>query len=169
MRRIWTLSTECARPGCSLHGPAEVRRSAESQRDSGTKPRVARDELPWGNRDNEHNPERVAAPCEGKKVSGRNLVVVVVAGGGVPWVAGSSQPWAGSHNPVGIGDACKEQRPPAQQAPAWQAGGSISTLAGLRTLLRPGTGALRPSRPLWWSCPEACPEQRPRMAARTLR
>jgi len=34
---------------------------AESQRDSATKPRVARNELPWGNKENEYNPERVAA------------------------------------------------------------------------------------------------------------
>ena len=41
---------------------ASVLRNAESQRDSDTKPRVARNEKPWGTGDNQDNPERVATP-----------------------------------------------------------------------------------------------------------
>src|SRR5260221_116102 len=61
----------------ALHGIIDVRRSAESQRDSATKPRVARNELPWGNTENEYNPERVAAPCDhgGFKKAGRSTGV----------------------------------------------------------------------------------------------
>src|SRR6266496_4916169 len=43
---------------------------AESQRDSGTEPRVARNELPWGNLDDEYNPERAVAPCCGSDFGG---------------------------------------------------------------------------------------------------
>src|SRR2546423_3754474 len=84
--------------------------SSESQRDSGTKPRVASNELPWGNEDDEYNPERVAAPCDGNTQCRRNPVGVVDRWRGVPRVARSSQPWAGGHNPVGIADLCSEQR-----------------------------------------------------------
>jgi hypothetical protein len=41
---------------------ASVLRKAASQRDSDTKPRVARNEKPWGKGNNEDNPERVATP-----------------------------------------------------------------------------------------------------------
>src|SRR5258708_4133768 len=47
----------------SLHPSPSPNGSAESQRDSVIQPRVARNELPWGKRDNEYNPERVAARC----------------------------------------------------------------------------------------------------------
>src|SRR6266496_1086956 len=61
----------------ALHGMIDVRRNAESQRDSATKPRVARNELPWVNTENEYNPERVAASCDhgGFKKAGRSTGV----------------------------------------------------------------------------------------------
>src|SRR6266404_6557481 len=81
----------------------------ESQRDSDTKPRVARNELPWGKRDNEYNPERVAAPCERNKGHGRNPFGVGGCFGVGPRVARSSQPGAARRNPFGIVDGYKEQ------------------------------------------------------------
>src|SRR6266576_3931693 len=84
--------------------------SAESQRDSATKPRVARNELPWENaRHIGDNPERVAAHDHGNKTMpqprwGCELSIAL------PRVARSSQPWAELHNPFGIEDMGKEQR-----------------------------------------------------------
>src|SRR5882724_195657 len=84
--------------------------SAESQRDSATKPRVARNELPWENaRDIGDNPERVVADDRGNKAMpqprwGCESSVAL------PRVARSSQPWAELHNPFGIEDTDKEQR-----------------------------------------------------------
>src|SRR6266849_6728965 len=43
------LDGECGGLSCSVHESVGVQRNAESQRDSGMKPRVARNELPWGN------------------------------------------------------------------------------------------------------------------------
>ncbi len=83
---------------------------AESQRDSATKPRVARNELPWENaRHIGDNPERVVADDNGNKTMpqprwGCESEVAL------PRVARSSQPWAELHNPFGIEDAGKEQR-----------------------------------------------------------
>src|SRR5712691_1654511 len=83
--------------------------SAESQRDSATKPRVARNELPWENvRHIGDNPERVVADDHGNKTMpqprwGCESSVAL------PRVARSSQPWAELHNPFGIEDAGKER------------------------------------------------------------
>src|SRR5258708_40309779 len=83
---------------------------AESQRDSATKPRVARNELPWENeRRIGDNPEGVAAD------DNRNKTMPQPRWGcessvALPRVARSSQPWAELHNPFGIEDTDKEQR-----------------------------------------------------------
>ena len=94
----------------SLNGSTEVRILSESQRDSGSKPRVARNELPWGMASSGYNPERVAAPCDGSRRCGCNPVGVVHPITDQPRVARSSQPWAGRRNPVGIEGPCKGQR-----------------------------------------------------------
>src|SRR5437867_10669596 len=83
--------------------------SAESQRDSATKPRVARNELPWEKaRDIGDNPERVVADDRGNKAVpqppwGCESSVAL------PRVARSSQHWAELHNPFGIEDTGKVQ------------------------------------------------------------
>src|SRR5207245_2420446 len=46
----------------SSHAPRATQRNPESQRDSVAKPRVARNELPWGDRGPDYNPERVNGP-----------------------------------------------------------------------------------------------------------
>src|SRR6266567_8564704 len=79
---------------------------SESQRDSATKPRVARNELPWENaRHIGDNPERVVADDNGNKTMpqprwGCESSVAL------PRVA---RCWAELHNPFGIEDAGKEQ------------------------------------------------------------
>src|SRR5258708_30127455 len=100
---------ECGDLSRSLYRSAGIQNDGESQRDSDTKPRVARNELPWGKRHNEYNPERVAALRDENNGHGRNPVGVGDAWAGVPRVARSSQPWAERHNPVGIGNPCKER------------------------------------------------------------
>src|SRR5882724_11456257 len=86
--------------------------SAESQRDSATKPRVARNELPWENaRLIGNNPERVVADDRENKAmpqprwSCESSVTL-------PRVARSLQPWAELHNPFGIEDTGTEQGKP---------------------------------------------------------
>ena len=72
---------------------------AESQRDSATKPRVARNELPWDRIVDISNPERVASscvpwltqPCWGCDRNERPPRVVALL-----------QPWALRRNPFGI-------------------------------------------------------------------
>src|SRR5712691_10526241 len=80
----------------------------ESQRDSDSKPRVARNELPWENLVRTlqtptglwlRSPHHEATTPLGLRVSRAPL----------PRVARSSLPWAGGRNPFGIGDPCKEQ------------------------------------------------------------
>ena len=110
--------------GCNSSGKAPPRGSieyrsrcgsGESQRDSGSKPTVARNEpvreanycsccsfFPWGPRSMNHNPERVAATRDGNNGNDRNPFVVVGARRGAPNTARCSQGWAGGHNPVGI-------------------------------------------------------------------
>src|SRR6266567_9369930 len=96
--RFALLLTEC------------VASSAESQRDSATKPRVARNGLPWENAPHiGDNPERVVADDHGNRTMpqprwGCESSVAL------PGVARSSQPWAEFHNPFGIEDTGKEQR-----------------------------------------------------------
>ena len=83
--------------------------SAESQRDSATKPRVARNELPWENTSHiGANPERVVADDCGNKAlpQPRWGCESSIA---LPRVARSSQPWAELHNPFGIEDTDKKQ------------------------------------------------------------
>src|SRR5213075_696733 len=83
---------------------------SESQRDSATKPRVARNELPWENAPHiGDNPERVVADDNGDRtmpqpLRGCESFVTF------PRVARSSQPWALLRNPFGIEDTGKEQR-----------------------------------------------------------
>ena len=48
----------------SRNSNAGSQSAAESQRDSGLQPRVARHELPWESRPNGNNPNGVAARCE---------------------------------------------------------------------------------------------------------
>src|SRR5207249_8385718 len=84
--------------------------SAESQRDSATKPRVARNELPWENaRDIGDNPERVVADDHGNKTMPQPLWGCKTSVT-FPRVARSSQPWAWLRNLLGIEDTPKEQR-----------------------------------------------------------
>src|SRR6185436_12479683 len=84
--------------------------SAESQRDSATKPRVARNELPWENaRRIGDNPERVAADDNGNKTMPQPLWGCE-SSVTFPRVARSSQPWALLRNPFGIEDTGKEPR-----------------------------------------------------------
>ena len=95
--------------------------SAESQRDSATKPRVARKELPWENaRHIGDNPERVVDDDRGNKTMpqprwGCESSVALPRGNqnntyAVRFAnARSSQPWAELHNPFGIEDAGREQ------------------------------------------------------------
>src|SRR5437867_4917912 len=88
----------------------DVAPSAESERDSATKPRVARNELPWENaRHIGDNPERVVAHDNENKTMpqprwGCELSLTLTQGS---WVARFSQPWAQLHNPVGIEDTGK--------------------------------------------------------------
>ena len=88
----------------------QFRGSTESQRDSATKPRVARNELPWENvRHIGDNPERVVTDDHGyiTMPQPRWGCESSVA---LPRVARSSQPWAELHNPVGIEDMGNVQR-----------------------------------------------------------
>src|ERR1043166_1229153 len=54
-----------------------------------------------------------------------------------------SQPWAGGHNPFGIENTCKEQRPRVQQYPNVRGFPICRMPMKRRRVLRPGTGALR--------------------------
>src|SRR5438445_12055287 len=99
---------ECGSAGCTLYGSLRPRLEEESRRDSGSKPRVARNELPWvcggevgptlkgfcqlfGSADCETAPQ----PFQGWNSLAR-----------LPRVARSSQRWAGGPNPFGIEDPC---------------------------------------------------------------
>src|SRR5207248_10246283 len=95
------------------------------------------------------NPERVVASgfppfdaiaAQATTLSGLNMF----SRGLSPRVARSSQPWAGGHNPFGIEDACKVQRPRAQQRGKVRRRWDLLCAAGVWTLLRTRTGALRP-------------------------
>src|SRR6266568_9229041 len=77
---------------------------AESQRDSATKPRVARNELPWENASHiGDNSERVVADDNGNKTMPQPLWGCE-SSVTFPSVARSSQPWALLRNPFGIED-----------------------------------------------------------------
>src|SRR2546430_511736 len=81
---------------------AENRQEAafpQSQRDCVTKPRVARNELPWVNRLCRLQPQW---GCVTLLSLSRNPVGVVPIRAGLPRVARSSQPWALGRNPFGI-------------------------------------------------------------------
>ena len=73
----------------------------ESQRDSATKPRVARNELPWGNGSEEQNPNGVSASVNVRRVSQPRWGCCFARF--LPRVARASQPWALGRNPFGIG------------------------------------------------------------------
>src|SRR5258708_27435452 len=78
----------------------------ESRRDSATKPRVARNELPWViQRDNPANSERVASDRNASwlEVNGCNPFRVDFLSHESPMVARASQPWAKRYNPFGFG------------------------------------------------------------------
>jgi hypothetical protein len=80
----------------------------ESQRDSITKPRVARHELPWvWSKQELANPEGVAASDRNGPASPRTVLCcnpfrVEGPTRRPPRVARASQPWAGRYNPFGI-------------------------------------------------------------------
>src|SRR6185369_13736240 len=78
------------------------RRFFESQRDSATKPRVARNELPWVRREQDNNPNGVATRCcaRSQKPKPRWGFAFLSR---CPRVARSSQRWALGRNPFGIG------------------------------------------------------------------
>src|SRR5438105_6238124 len=71
----------------------------QSQWDCGTKPRGARDELPWVTRPGSSQPQR---GCGSRIATCRNPVGVENDVGDRPRVARPSQPWALSRNPFGI-------------------------------------------------------------------
>src|SRR5258708_5008135 len=78
----------------------------ESRRDTATKPRIARNELPWViQRDNPANPERVASGRNASwlEVNGCNPFRVDFLSHELPRVARASQPRAERYNPFGIG------------------------------------------------------------------
>src|SRR5436189_3778898 len=74
----------------------------ESQRDSATKPRVARDELPWVKVAGVSQPQTGLRPGCAAVAVGRNPFRVVIDQTDDPRVARSSQPWALLRNPFGI-------------------------------------------------------------------
>src|SRR5882724_4802933 len=78
--------------------------ACESQRDSATKPRVARDELPWVKADGVSQPQRPMGlrPCCVAIAVGRNPFRVVIDRSHDPRVARPWQPWALLQNPFGI-------------------------------------------------------------------
>ena len=95
---------------CSMHASSRVQGNGESQRDSGTKPRVARNELPWVRPAMNRQPQR---GCGHARCSHRIMPQPFqgwIHCPSFPRVARSSQPWASRRNPVGIGDPCKAQR-----------------------------------------------------------
>src|SRR5678815_3242374 len=102
----------------------------ESQRDSATKPRVARNELPWVTGAQNNNPNGVAIRgVRSPKPKPRWGFVFQIR---CPRVARSSQPWALGHNPFGIGRLSKaDLRSTAQFA---SSAGRASSRAGLSTL-----------------------------------
>jgi hypothetical protein len=82
--------------------------NGESQRDSGSKPRVARNELPWvGARNKSATPTGLW--LGGTANTSTTPLGLAISVRRFPRVARSSQPWAGGHNPVGIGAARWEQ------------------------------------------------------------
>src|SRR5258707_4666759 len=90
-------SLECARPR-SLAG------EQESERHSATKPRVASSELPWEDVMWEFTTPTgwcLYPPCP----TATTRLGLPISPFPVPRVARPSQPWAGGHNPFGIGNA----------------------------------------------------------------
>ena len=100
-------------------------KNGESQRDSASKPWVARNELPWvlsaripqlrrscARRPSNVMPQFLSAKVwdQGAANSDTTPMGLVTFCGRGPRVARSSQPWAGGHNPFGIGNAYKVQR-----------------------------------------------------------
>ena len=75
-------------------------RNCQSQRDCGTQPRVAKNELPWGHRSEMLQPQR---GC-GHRTSpqGSTPLGLMIFWALFPRVARASQPWALGRNPVGI-------------------------------------------------------------------
>src|SRR5207249_11106692 len=120
----------------------------ESQRDSATKPRVARNELPW-----EHashigdNPERVVADDNGNKTMPQPLWGCE-SSVTFPRVARSSQPWALLRNPFGIEDTGKEQRLAGAFArlTARDEAVKFMSFSAVPALLRTGKSLLRKNR-----------------------
>src|SRR5258708_2165460 len=114
---------------------------AESQRDSATKPRVARNELPWDGPFNRTTTLKGLWPTATAAQRGHNPVGVVKHRPPLPRVARPSQPWALLRNPFGIlsGNLC---RIPASRAgfltSLWSACGA---LAISRLLNRPCAAA----------------------------
>src|SRR6188474_2375662 len=77
----------------------------ESQRDSATTIRVARNELPWVTGAQNNNPTGLRSEVYAHQ--SRNPVGVLSFQIRCPRVARSSQPWALGHNPFGIGRLSK--------------------------------------------------------------
>ena len=74
----------------------------ESQRDSASKPRVARHELPWVRRGARFPTPTGLCPCSSRPEATTPLGLPNLSAP-LPRVARASQPWAGGHNPFGIG------------------------------------------------------------------
>ena len=95
------FSTSPSLPGFIITQNSNAIVANESQRDSGPKPKVARNELPWVNTvRNFPNPIGVVAATitEAQPRWGWGIQFCP------PRVARSSQPWAGGHNPFGIAE-----------------------------------------------------------------
>ena len=81
-------------------GANQILKVCQSQRDCVPKPRVARNELPWGNGSERQNPNGVSASV---KVNSRSQPRWGCCFARLlPKVARSSQPWVLLRNPVGI-------------------------------------------------------------------
>jgi len=100
----------------------------ESQRDSAPKPRVARNELPWGIRRTSDQPQR---GCVFGAWERRNPFGVGSLSISLPRVVRDSQPWAGGRNPLGIGDSGPQSHPGRSSAPSAMRE-SCSTLEAVR-------------------------------------
>ena len=74
----------------------------ESQRDSGSKPRVARNELPWVNGKQIPQPQRGCDPKATRHPTGHNPFGVGARWRPLPKGSAGRQPWALGHNPFGI-------------------------------------------------------------------
>jgi hypothetical protein len=97
----------CLSATCSLPGSSELEiKAGKSQRDFGSKPRVARNELPWVTvRKASATPTGLwPHPSRTQATTPLGLATSVRP---APRVARSSQPWAGGHNPFGIADPSK--------------------------------------------------------------